>query len=92
MHPTISLSKTSSYGKDAREFFILSLYSKHFSTIASGATPIESAGRAPDEILDPKNNKEGKRWTTQRFSYSDVTPIGREFIFIKDGQLKDFQY
>jgi hypothetical protein len=31
------------------------------STIASRATPIESAGRAPDEILVFKNNKEGER-------------------------------
>jgi hypothetical protein len=32
-----------------------------FLTIASGATPIGSAGRAPDEILDSKKSKEGKR-------------------------------
>jgi hypothetical protein len=32
-----------------------------FLTIASGATPIESAGRAPDEILVSKNNNEGER-------------------------------
>jgi hypothetical protein len=31
------------------------------STIASGATPIGSAGRAPDKISVSKNNKEGKR-------------------------------
>jgi hypothetical protein len=33
-----------------------------FSTIASGATPIGSAGRAPDDILKfLKRIKEGKR-------------------------------
>jgi hypothetical protein len=30
-------------------------------TIASGATPIGSAGHAPDEISVPKNNNEGER-------------------------------
>jgi hypothetical protein len=32
-----------------------------FSTIASGATPIGSAGRASDEISVSKNNNEGER-------------------------------
>jgi hypothetical protein len=31
------------------------------SSIASGATPIGSAGRAPDEISVSKNKKEGER-------------------------------
>jgi hypothetical protein len=31
----------------------LSLYSKKNATIASGATPIESADRAPDDIATP---------------------------------------
>jgi hypothetical protein len=30
------------------------------STIASGATPIGSAGHAPDEISVSKNNQEGE--------------------------------
>jgi hypothetical protein len=49
-HPTILL-KTSSYAKDGRRKIYLSLYSKHFLTIASGATTIGSVGRAPDEIF-----------------------------------------
>jgi hypothetical protein len=48
-------------GKMRGKGVYLSLYSKHFSTIAPGATPIGSAGRAPDEIIDPKDNKEGER-------------------------------
>jgi hypothetical protein len=31
------------------------------STISSGAIPLGSTGRAPDEILVSKNNKEGER-------------------------------
>jgi hypothetical protein len=50
-----------------------------FSTIASGATPIGSAGRAPDEtftcIKRVKKEKEDLD--------SIVTTIGREFILIK---------
>jgi hypothetical protein len=38
---------------------------KNFSTIALGATPIGSAGHAPDEISVAKNNNEGER----RFVY-----------------------
>jgi hypothetical protein len=34
---------------------------KNNLSIDSGATPIGSAGRAPDEILVSKNNKEGER-------------------------------
>jgi hypothetical protein len=30
-------------------------------TIASGATPIGSAGHAPDEIFNSKESKEGER-------------------------------
>jgi hypothetical protein len=52
-----------------------------FLTIASGATPIGSAGRAPDEILKfikrVKKAKEGLD--------SAITPIGREFILVKVG-------
>jgi hypothetical protein len=55
------LSKTSSYGKDAREKSLLEPILKTFLTIASGPTPIGSVGRAPDEISVSKNNKEGER-------------------------------
>jgi hypothetical protein len=46
------LLKTSSYAKDERRKKLLEpILENIFSTIASGATPIGSAGRAPDEIL-----------------------------------------
>jgi hypothetical protein len=38
---------------------------ENLSTTASGATPIGSAGRAPDEFFVSKNNNEGER----RFVY-----------------------
>jgi hypothetical protein len=50
-----------------------------FSTIASGATPIRSAGRAPDGIFTCiKRAKKVKEDLD-----SVITPIGREFILIK---------
>jgi hypothetical protein len=39
----------------------LSLYLKKLSSIASGATPIGSVGRVPDEISFFKERKEGER-------------------------------
>jgi hypothetical protein len=50
-----------------------------FSTIASGATPIGSAGRAPDETFTCRKRVKKKKedWD------SIVNPIGREFILIK---------
>jgi hypothetical protein len=48
------------------------------SIIASGATPIGSASRAPDEILVSKNKKKAKEDL-----FIGVTPIGREFILVK---------
>jgi hypothetical protein len=58
-----------------------------FSTIASGATPIGSAGRAPDDISTCiKRAKKAKDDLD-----SIITPIGREFILIKVEQPKDFQ-
>jgi hypothetical protein len=50
-----------------------------FSTIASGATPIRSAGRAPDKIFTciKRVNKAKKDLD------SIITPIGREFILVK---------
>jgi hypothetical protein len=50
-----------------------------FSTIASGATPIGSAGRAPDETFTYRTKVKKKK---EDFN-SIVTPIGREFILIK---------
>jgi hypothetical protein len=58
-----------------------------FSTIASGATPIGSAGRAPDEIFTGiKRVKKAKEDLE-----SAITPIGRESILIKVGQPEDLQ-
>jgi hypothetical protein len=80
------LSKTSSYGKDAMgKKVYLSLFSKHFLTIASGATPIGSAGRTPDEILYPRIIKKAKENL-----FIDVTPIGREFILVKSWTTQRF--
>jgi hypothetical protein len=50
-----------------------------FSTTASGATPIRSAGRAPDEIL--KCIKKVKK--ANEDLDSAITTIGREFILVK---------
>jgi hypothetical protein len=50
-----------------------------FSTIASGATPIESAERAPDETFTCI-----KRVMKEKEDLDNiVTTIGREFILIK---------
>jgi hypothetical protein len=58
-----------------------------FLTIASGATPIGSAGRAPDDIFTCiKRAKKAKEDLD-----SVITPIGREFILIKVEQLEEFQ-
>jgi hypothetical protein len=63
----------------------LSLYPKRLSSIASGATPIRSAGRAPDKISFPRKEKKAKENVC-----SEITPIGREFILVKVEQPKDF--
>jgi hypothetical protein len=58
----------------------LSLYSKtRFSTIASGATPIGSAGRAPDEIFTYMKEVEKAKEDLE----SAMTTIGREYIYSK---------
>jgi hypothetical protein len=58
-----------------------------FSTIASGATTIGSAGRAPNKIFTCiKRVKKAKEDLD-----STITPIGREFILLKVGQPEDFQ-
>jgi hypothetical protein len=46
-----------------------------FSGIASGATPIGSADRAPNEIFNSIKAKEDSKDT--------ITPFGREFMLIK---------
>jgi hypothetical protein len=66
----------------------LSLYSKtRFSTIASGATPIRSAGRAPDKILTCIKKAEKANKDVD----SLITTIGREFILFKVRQPEDFR-
>jgi hypothetical protein len=50
-----------------------------FSTIASGATPIGSAGRAPDETFTCIKRVKKEKEDLDNI----VTPIGREFILIK---------
>jgi hypothetical protein len=64
----------------------LSLYSKHVFDYSPGATPIGSAGRAPDEIFTCiKRVKKAKEDLD-----SAITPIRREFILVKVGQPEDF--
>jgi hypothetical protein len=56
-------------------------------TIASGATPIGSAGRAPDEIFTCiKRVKKAKEDLD-----SAITTIGREIILVKVGHPKIFR-
>jgi hypothetical protein len=55
-------------------------------TIASGATPIGSAGHAPDEILTYIQRVKKAKEDLD----SAITPIGREFILVKVGQPEDF--
>jgi hypothetical protein len=43
--------------KSRSNYFLV--YTRFFFTIASGATPIGSAGRAPDEITDYKSYEAG---------------------------------
>jgi hypothetical protein len=58
----------------------LSLYSKtRFLTIASRATPIGSADRAPDEILTYMKEVEKAKEDLE----SAITTIGREYIYSK---------
>jgi hypothetical protein len=49
-----------------------------FLTIASGATPIGSAGRAPDDIFTYNEAEKAKKDLD-----SIITPIGMEFVLIK---------
>jgi hypothetical protein len=56
-------------------------------TISSGATPIGSAGRSPDEILKCIKRIEKAKEDLD----SAITPIRREFILVKVGQPEDFQ-
>jgi hypothetical protein len=56
-------------------------------TTASGATPIGSAGRAPDDIFTCI--KRAKKATKDLDNI--ITTIGREFILIKVEQPEDFQ-
>jgi hypothetical protein len=56
-------------------------------TIASGATPIGSADRAPDKILKCIKRIEKAKEDLD----SAITPIGRDFMLDKVGQPEDFQ-
>jgi hypothetical protein len=67
--------------------FIWAYTRNKFSTIASGATPIGSAGRAPDDIFTCI--KTAKKATEDLDNI--ITTIGREFILIKVEQPEDFQ-
>jgi hypothetical protein len=58
-----------------------------FSTIASGATPIGSAGRTPDEIFTCIKRVKKVKEDLE----STITHIERESVLIKVGQLKDFK-
>jgi hypothetical protein len=55
------------------------------STIASGATPIGSSGRAPDKISVSRKIKKAKEDL-----FIDVSPIGREFILVKSWTTRRF--
>jgi hypothetical protein len=73
--------------KDARKNkrVYLSLYPKRLPSIASGATPIRSAGRAPDKISFSRIIKEVKEGL-----FIDVTSIRREFILVKSWTTRRF--
>jgi hypothetical protein len=57
-----------------------------FSNIASGATPIGSAGRAPDDNFKFLGEKRRRKEDLNSVN----TTIGREFILVKIEQSKDF--
>jgi hypothetical protein len=59
---------------------ILESIPKKNSTISSGATPIGSAGRAPNEISVSKTT--GKK-NLQKVLLTEVTTIGRELVLIE---------
>jgi hypothetical protein len=85
VHPTILLSKTNSYEILQRKKVYLSPYPKRLLSIASGDTPVGSAGHAPNEISFPRKVKKAKENLC-----SEITTIGREFILVKVGQPEDF--
>jgi hypothetical protein len=58
---------------------------KTFLTIASGATPIGSAGRAPDKISVSRIIRKAKENL-----YTDITTIWREFILVKSWTTRRF--
>jgi hypothetical protein len=68
-----------------KEHFSVSLYPKNLSTIASRATPIGSAGRAPMKFQFPRIIKKAKEDL-----FIDVSPIGREFILVKSWTTRRF--
>jgi hypothetical protein len=67
-------------------YILLEPILKKLSTIASGATPIGSAGRAPDEVSVSRIIKKAKEDL-----FIAVTPIGREFILVKNWEPKEFR-
>jgi hypothetical protein len=79
------VSKISSYEILQRKKVYLSLYPKRLLSIASGATPIGSAGRAPDEISFSRMIKEMKEDL-----FIDITTIGREFMIVKNWTTRIF--
>jgi hypothetical protein len=67
--------KISSYAR-MQENSLLEPILEKISTIASGATPIESAGRAPDKIPVSKSGKEGRRRLFSIGNLMKTLPLG----------------
>jgi hypothetical protein len=75
------------YNNPRKDNLFEPIFENTFLTIASGATPIGSAGRAPDEILKCIKKVEKAKEDLD----STFTPIGREFILVKVGQPEDLK-
>jgi hypothetical protein len=77
VHQTKLLCKISSYAKIQGKRLLEPILEK-LLTIASGATPIRSAGRAPDKVSVFKSNKErGRRLSSIHNSIKSLPSGGR---------------